>query len=183
MFELATPYSARGRAKVSVTKYRFLYQLIYLSLPRSEHFGPGPKITILCFSVTRQTALPIRIVQRFCARGYGWFEKLLYHRRNPSRWDRTDAVAKFSMLRLNICSGILKLSSCMLWLSLTSSVQGGNPSQARGTVPADLPHVQENLYLKLFCKISLQIQGAVAEICDCSARGCFSAAVQKINGF
>ena len=34
-------------------------------------------------------------------------------------------VAKISMLRLNIGSGMLRLSSCMLRLSLTSSVQGG----------------------------------------------------------
>ena len=34
-------------------------------------------------------------------------------------------VSKISMLRLNIGSGMLRLSSCMLRLSLTSSVQGG----------------------------------------------------------
>ena len=34
-------------------------------------------------------------------------------------------LAKISMLRLNIGSGMLRLSSCMLRLSLTSSVQGG----------------------------------------------------------
>ena len=34
-------------------------------------------------------------------------------------------VAKISMLRLNIGSGMLRLSSCMLRLSFTSSVQGG----------------------------------------------------------
>ena len=43
----------------------------------------------------------------------------------------TGYVAKISMLRLNIGSGMLRLSSCMLRLSLTSSVQGG-----RGTVAA-----------------------------------------------
>ena len=37
----------------------------------------------------------------------------------------TGYVAKISMLRLNIGSGMLRLSSCMLRLSLTSSVQGG----------------------------------------------------------
>ena len=42
----------------------------------------------------------------------------------------TGYVAKISMLRLNIGSGMLRLSSCMLRLSLTSSVQGG-----RGGVP------------------------------------------------
>ena len=34
-------------------------------------------------------------------------------------------VAKISVLRLNIGSGMLRLSSCMLRLSLTSSVEGG----------------------------------------------------------
>ena len=37
------------------------------------------------FIVTCQTAMPIQIVPRFCARGYGRFEKLLYHCQNPSR--------------------------------------------------------------------------------------------------
>ena len=36
------------------------------------------------FIVTRQTAMPIQIVPRFCARGYGRFEKLLYRCQNPS---------------------------------------------------------------------------------------------------
>ena len=39
----------------------------------------------LVFIVTRQTAMPIQIVPRFCARGYGRFEKLLYRCQNPSR--------------------------------------------------------------------------------------------------
>ena len=39
-------------------------------------------------------------------------------------------VAKISMLWLNIGSGMLRLSSCMLRLSLTSSVQGGPPRQS-----------------------------------------------------
>ena len=62
--------------------------------------------------------MPIRIIPRFCARGCGRFEKLLYGCRNPSRWDRTDVGAKISMLRLNIGSGMLRLSSCMLRLGL-----------------------------------------------------------------
>ena len=33
--------------------------------------------SFFCFIVTRQTAMPIQIVPRFCARGYGRFEKLL----------------------------------------------------------------------------------------------------------
>ncbi len=37
------------------------------------------------FIVTRQTAMPIQIVPRFCASGYGRFEKLLYRCQNPSR--------------------------------------------------------------------------------------------------
>ena len=37
----------------------------------------------------------------------------------------TGYVAKISMLKLNIGSGMLRLSSCMLSLSLASSVQGG----------------------------------------------------------
>ena len=40
----------------------------------------------------------------------------------------TGYVVKISMLRLNIGSGMLRLSSCMLRLSLTSSVQGGDPT-------------------------------------------------------
>ena len=39
-----------------------------------------------------------------------------------SRWDRTDVVAKISMLRLNIGSGMLRLSSCMLRLGLRLSI-------------------------------------------------------------
>ena len=79
---------------------------------RAEQFRT--KIAIFGFSVTRQTAMPIRIVPRFCARGCGRFEKLLYGCRNPSRWDKTDVVAKISMLRLNMGSGKLRLSTCML---------------------------------------------------------------------
>ena len=41
--------------------------------------------TFFGFIVTRQTAMPIQIVPRFCARGYGRFEKLLYCCQNPSR--------------------------------------------------------------------------------------------------
>ena len=47
----------------------------------------------LGFSVTHQTALPIRIVPRFCARGYRRFEKLLYGCRKPSRWGKTHVLA------------------------------------------------------------------------------------------
>ena len=73
--------------------------------------GRPTQIAIFAFSATRQTAMPIRIVPRFCARGCGRFEKLLYGCRNPSRWDRTDVVAKISMLRLNIGSGMLILAT------------------------------------------------------------------------
>ena len=45
--------------------------------------GPGPKITIWDFSVTCQTALPIRIVPRLCAGGCGRIEKLPYGCQNP----------------------------------------------------------------------------------------------------
>ena len=58
--------------------------------------------------------MPIRIVPRFYAWGSNRFEKLLYGCRNPSRWDKTGVVAKISMLRLNIGSGMLRLISCML---------------------------------------------------------------------
>ena len=46
-------------------------------------FWPGPKNRDVRFSVTRQTALPIRIVLRFCVGGCGRFEKLAYGCRNP----------------------------------------------------------------------------------------------------
>ena len=46
-----------------------------------------PKCPVLGFIVTRQTAMPIQIVPRFCARGYGRFEKLLYGCQNPACWD------------------------------------------------------------------------------------------------
>ena len=51
----------------------------------------------------------------------------------------TGYVAKISMLRLNIGSGMLRLSSCMLRLSLTSSVQGGGggPNTVAGGAPLD----------------------------------------------
>ena len=67
-------------------------------------------------------AMAIRIVLKFGARGSGRFEKLLYGCRNPSRWGKTDVVAKISMLRLNIGSGMLRLSSCMLSLRLKLSI-------------------------------------------------------------
>ena len=44
----------------------------------------GPQNRDFRFSVTRQTALPIRIVARFCSWGCGRFEKLPYGCRNPS---------------------------------------------------------------------------------------------------
>ena len=48
----------------------------------------APKIDLFSgFIVTRQTAMPIQIVPRFCARGYGRFEKLLYHCQNTACWD------------------------------------------------------------------------------------------------
>ena len=48
----------------------------------------APKIDLFSgFIVTRQTAMPIQIVPRFCARGYGRFEKLLYGCQNPACWD------------------------------------------------------------------------------------------------
>ena len=43
------------------------------------------KIAILGFSVTRQTAMPIRTAPRFCLWGCGRFEMLLYGCRDPSR--------------------------------------------------------------------------------------------------
>ena len=48
----------------------------------------------------------------------------------------TGYVAKISMLRLNIGSGMLRLSSCMLRLSLTSSVQGGRGERWAGGWPS-----------------------------------------------
>ena len=56
-------------------------------------FGPCPLSDILTplpfyffgFSVTRQTAMPIRTAPRFCLGGCGRFEKLLYGCRDPSR--------------------------------------------------------------------------------------------------
>ena len=56
------------------------------------NFGPCPLSDILTplpflffgFSVTRQTAMPIRTAPRFCLGGCGWFEKLLYGCRDPS---------------------------------------------------------------------------------------------------
>ena len=47
-------------------------------------------------------------------------------------------VAKISMLRLNIGSGMLRLSSWMLRLSLTSSVRGGGPAPAADEVRLSL---------------------------------------------
>ena len=47
---------------------------------------------------------------------------MLYDYRNPSLWDKTDVVAKISMLRLKIGSGMLRLSSCMLRLGLRPSI-------------------------------------------------------------
>ena len=66
--------------------------------------------------------MPIRMVPRFCTGWYGRFEKLLYGCQNPSRWAKTDVVAKISMLRLNIGSGMLRLSSCRLRLGLRLSI-------------------------------------------------------------
>ena len=103
--------------------------------------GRPTQIAIFAFSATRQTAMPIRIVPRFCARGCGRFEKLLYGCRNPSRWDRTDVVAKISMLRLNIGSGMLRLSSCMLSI-------GRGPKAVQGKGAGDPP-----------CRVRLWVRG------------------------
>ena len=75
--------------------------------------------------------MPIRIVPRFCARGCGRFEKLLYGCRNPLRWDRADVAAKISILRLNIGSRMLRPRSCMLRLGLSLSIgSSAAPSEA-----------------------------------------------------
>ena len=69
--------------------------------PISDHFpdfGPCPLSDILTplpfyffrFSVTRQTAMPIRTAPRFCLGGRGRFEKLLYGCRDPSRLHVSD---------------------------------------------------------------------------------------------
>ena len=48
-------------------------------------YGPHCHFIFFSFSVTRQTAMPIRTAPRFCLGGYGRFEKLLYGCRDPSR--------------------------------------------------------------------------------------------------
>ena len=60
------------------------------------------KIAICGFSATRQTGMPIRIVPRFCPRGYRRFQKLLYGCRNPSRWDKTGVQHWHSTLAFSI---------------------------------------------------------------------------------
>ena len=52
--------------------------------PLPETLTPLP-FYFFGFSVTRQTAMPIRTAPRFCLGGCGWFEKLLYGCRDPSR--------------------------------------------------------------------------------------------------
>ena len=76
--------------------------------------------------------MPIRIVPRFCERGYGQFEKLVHGCRKPSRWEKTDVVANISMLRLNIGSGMLRLSSGTLMLTLKTG--GGVDRVVRGVL-------------------------------------------------
>ena len=55
-------------------------------------------IAIFGFSLTRQTTMPIRIVPRFCARGYRRFEKLLYGCQKSSRWEKTHVLAKMDIV-------------------------------------------------------------------------------------
>ena len=85
------------------------------------------KIAIWGFSVIRQTAMPIRIVPRFCAGDAVGLKCYLtvveIHR-----------AAKISMLRLNIGSGMLRLSSCMLSIGL-----GPKCEQDKGGQPPPLP--------------------------------------------
>ena len=50
----------------------------------------------------------------------------------------TMALAKIGMLRHNIGTGVLRLNSRMLRLSLTSSVQGGPTA----TVPSPIPNLR-----------------------------------------
>ena len=46
---------------------------------------PRSVLPIFWFIVTRQTAMLIQIAPKFCAGGYGPFQKLLYGCQNPSR--------------------------------------------------------------------------------------------------
>ena len=55
----------------------------YFFLGENRHAHPND--SFFGFIVTRQTAMPIQIVPRFCARGYSRFKKLLYRCQNPSR--------------------------------------------------------------------------------------------------
>ena len=77
------------------------------------NFGPCLLLDILTrlpfffgFSVTRQTAMPIRTAPRFCLGGCGRFEKLLYGCRDPSH-------TKKVMLRQDRCL-LLRQDRCLL---------------------------------------------------------------------
>ena len=58
------------------------------------------KVAIWGFSVTRQTAMPIRIVPRFCARGYCRIEKLLYGLSKPIALGETHRAGAKQMLEI-----------------------------------------------------------------------------------
>ena len=78
--------------------------------------GRPTQIAIFAFSATRQTAMPIRIVPRFCARGCGRFEKLLYGCQNPSRWEKTHVLAKMDIVHWTSYGGHLTLD-ILRWTS------------------------------------------------------------------
>ena len=62
--------------------------------PLSDILTPLP-FDFFGFSVTRQTAMPIRTAPRFCLGGCGRFEKLLYGCRDPWRLHVSGALGLF----------------------------------------------------------------------------------------
>ena len=92
---MGTPWRAQGSEHKSCTNMgqssdpsddymlRAALEGTHFFLSENRH---APKIDLFFgFIVTRQTAMPIEILSRFCAREYGRFEKLLYHCQKPSR--------------------------------------------------------------------------------------------------
>ena len=71
--------------------------------------------------------MPIGTAPRFCARGYGRFEKLLYGRRKSSRWEKTHVLAKMDIVRWT-SNGGHRMVDIVRWTSYGGhhTVDGGH---------------------------------------------------------
>ena len=75
---------SRATRRAPAGDYMLRAALVVTHFFLGENRHAPKNVSFSGFIVTRQTAMPIQIVPRFCARGYDRFEKLLYRCRNPS---------------------------------------------------------------------------------------------------